>query len=174
MIFYVYPQDSKVFMVMIITIKPLSYWIILLFICYHHSSCSITIRIDDIQHSLYPWFLSPHLFWESQRCSCPQVFWDVRYAADLSRRCYRSGIEDSLPRPKATDQKCGLPISAHVFSPTNAFICVIKKKKKKQDEAHEPECRHVCWVTETILICHIFQRTHLWDTLTWHTEATLL
>ena len=48
------------------------------------------------------------------------------------------------------------------------------KLKKKQDEAHEPECRHACWRTETILIYHIFQRTHLWDTLTWHTEVTLL
>ena len=27
---------------------------------------------------------------------------------------------------------------------------------------------------ETILISHIFERTHLWDTLSWHTEATLL
>ena len=47
-------------------------------------------------------------------------------------------------------------------------------KIKKQDEAHEPECRHVCWGTETLLIYHIFQRTHLWGTLTWHTEVTLL
>ena len=46
--------------------------------------------------------------------------------------------------------------------------------QKKQDEAHEPECRHVCWRTEKIPIYHIFQRTHLWDTLTWHTEVTLL
>ena len=45
---------------------------------------------------------------------------------------------------------------------------------QKQDEAHEPECRHVCWRTEKIPIYHIFQRTHLWDTLTWHTEVTLL
>ena len=25
-----------------------------------------------------------------------------------------------------------------------------------------------------IFIYHIFQRTHLWDTLTWHAEVTLL
>jgi len=26
------------------------------------------------------------------------VFWDVRYASDLQKRCYRSGIEDSYPK----------------------------------------------------------------------------
>ena len=30
-----------------------------------------------------------------------------------------------------------------------------KHSWKKQDETHEPECRHVCWQTEAILICHI-------------------
>ena len=49
-----------------------------------------------------------------------------------------------------------------------------KHTKKKQDEAHEPECRHVCSGTETILIYQIFQRTHLWDILRRHTEATVL
>ena len=61
----------------------------------------------------------------------------------------------------------------------------------KQDEAHEPECRHVCWQTETILICHISSkltcetpwihtlrwhscRTPLLDTLTWRSCKTLL
>ena len=56
----------------------------------------------------------------------------------------------------------------------NIFEDVMVWKNKKQDEAHEPECRHVCWGTDTILISHIFQRTHLRDTLSWHTEVTLL
>ena len=47
----------------------------------------------------------------------------------------------------------------------------------KQDEAHEPECRHVCWRTKTILIYHIFPAnplvghpdvTHWGDTLVGH------
>ena len=62
---------------------------------------------------------------------------------------------------------------------------------KKQDEAHEPECRHVCWRTETILIrfsseptCgtpwrdtlrwHSCRTPFLLDTLTWHSCKTLL
>ena len=54
--------------------------------------------------------------------------------------------------------------------------CVVSKWSflEKQNEAHEPECRHECWGTETILVYHIFRRTHLWDTLTWRTEVTLL
>ena len=61
------------------------------------------------------------------------------------------------------------------YSPCwSSFITAAELSNKKQDEAHEPECRHVCWVTETLLICQFFQQTHLWDTLTWHTEGTLL
>ena len=48
----------------------------------------------------------------------------------------------------------------------------------KQDEAHEPECRHVCWQTETILICHISNKltceTSWVHTLRWHPCLTLL
>ena len=55
-----------------------------------------------------------------------------------------------------------------------------KKKglKKKQDEAHEPECRHVCWQRETILICHISSKltceTPWVHTLRWHSCRTPL
>ena len=49
---------------------------------------------------------------------------------------------------------------------------------KKQDEAHEPECRHVCWQTETILICHISNKliceTSWVHTLRWHSCRTPL
>ena len=49
---------------------------------------------------------------------------------------------------------------------------------KKQDEAHEPECRHVCWQTETILICHISSKltceTPWVHTLRWHSCRTPL
>ena len=52
------------------------------------------------------------------------------------------------------------------------------KKCKKQDEAHEPECRHVCWQTETILICHISSKltceTPWIHTLRWHSCRTPL
>ena len=49
---------------------------------------------------------------------------------------------------------------------------------KKQDEAHEPECRHVCWQTETVLICHISSKltceTPWVHTLRWHSCRTPL
>ena len=49
---------------------------------------------------------------------------------------------------------------------------------KKQDEAHEPECRHVCWQTKTILICHISNKlaceTPWLHTLRWHSCRTPL
>ena len=55
---------------------------------------------------------------------------------------------------------------------------LIKPIHSKQDEAHEPECRHVCWQTETILICHISSKlTHEtpWvHTLKWHSCGTPL
>ena len=48
----------------------------------------------------------------------------------------------------------------------------------KQDEAHEPECRHVCWQTETILTCHISNKltceTPWLHTLRWHSCRTPL
>ena len=56
----------------------------------------------------------------------------------------------------------------------------------KQDEAHEPECRHVCWVTETILIWSYLSHfpanplvgqpdlTHWGDTLVGHPCLKLL
>ena len=51
-------------------------------------------------------------------------------------------------------------------------------RKKKQDEAHEPECRHVCWQTETILICHVLSKltceTPWIHTLKWHYCLTFL
>ena len=51
-------------------------------------------------------------------------------------------------------------------------VARIPSQKKKQDEAHEPECRHVCWQTETIVICHISSKltseTPWVHTLTWH------
>ena len=31
---------------------------------------------------------------------------------------------------------------------SNAYDIKGKTEKKKQDEAHEPECRHVCWETK--------------------------
>ena len=46
---------------------------------------------------------------------------------------------------------------------------------KKQDEAHEPECRHVCWRTETIVITFSSKPTcgTPWrDTLRWHSCTT--
>ena len=51
---------------------------------------------------------------------------------------------------------------------------------KKQDEAHEPECRHVCWVTETILLLFAtFSSepaggTPWLETLRWHSCRTPL
>ena len=53
-----------------------------------------------------------------------------------------------------------------------------KREKSKQDEAHEPECRHECWQTETILICHISSKltceTPWVHTLMWHSCRTPL
>ena len=53
--------------------------------------------------------------------------------------------------------------------------------KKKQDKAHEPECRHLCWVTQTTsatLSLDTFVRhsylTLLLDTLVRHSYLTLL
>ena len=52
------------------------------------------------------------------------------------------------------------------------------KHKKKQDEAHEPECRHVCWQTEKKLICHVSSKltceTPWVHTLRWHSCRTPL
>ena len=51
------------------------------------------------------------------------------------------------------------------------------KTHSKQDEAHEPECRHVCWQTETISICRISSKltceTTWVHTLRWHSCKTL-
>ena len=78
------------------------------------------------------------------------------------------------------------PIAYHLISPSTTphQIChdvnytTWHLKIKKQDEAHEPECRHVCWQTETILICHISNKltceTSWVHTLRWHPCLTLL
>ena len=48
--------------------------------------------------------------------------------------------------------------------------------KKKKKTRWNPRTRMPTRMlrTDKIFICHIFQRTHLWDTLSWHTEVTLL
>ena len=57
-------------------------------------------------------------------------------------------------------------------TPFNPILCLFLTQKK-QDEAHEPECRHVCWVTETTTLFVTFSSeptggTPWLDTLRWH------
>ena len=103
-------------------------------------------------------------------------------------------------RKTVNNQETRLSSTPKVWTQPVEICCTAVSKK--QDETHEPECRHVCWGTETILISHIFQRTHcetvdarrwhssrtplldtiaqrsgktlLLDTLTWHSCVTLL
>ena len=78
-----------------------------------------------------------------------------------------------------TQVKCTILRFCSYHSISVALIGFRYSMKKKQDEAHEPECRHVCWQTETILICHISSKftceTRWFHTLRWHScRAPLL
>ena len=95
-------------------------------------------------------------------------------ALQAQQSCCRDLLAEptwSLDQDVGPASDCPLPMVLKLQSILEAEDL---RSRKKQDEAHEPECRHECWGTETRLICHTFQRTHLWDTLTWLTEVTLL
>ena len=76
-------------------------------------------------------------------------------------------------KPSGLSEQCKSLSHAEPNGPNTVDI-----NKLKQDEAHEPECRHVCWQTETILICNIFSKltceTPWVHTLRWHYCLTLL
>ena len=95
-------------------------------------------------------------------------------------RRWRCHLCAATPRPESSPRDASL----HQGSPSKNIwnlemsSLVENISKKKQDEAHEPECRHVCWQTETILICHALSKltceTPWVHTLRWHYCLTFL
>ena len=97
----------------------------------------------------------------------------------------------ALPGAYPSEHRPGdglLHMAMFPFFPIDEFMVLALEK---QDEAHEPECRHVCWRTETILITfsseptcgtpwrdtlrwHSCRTPFLLDTLTWHSCKTLV
>ena len=81
-----------------------------------------------------------------------------------------------------SNENCGKPLKMHGKQRTT----IGKHKEKQTRTKNEKRKKKTRWSprtrmptrmlrnTDLILMCHNFQRTHLWNTLTWHTEVTLL
>ena len=103
------------------------------------------LQISSEYHSssiIFLFFLLPPRFWRPNRLQPrgPCSLW----ARNLGlSQAIAHDAPSSLPTQK--EQPFG---KQHIKSNS-------KQKNITQDETHEPECRHVCWGTETILSSHI-------------------
>ena len=127
--------------------------------------------------------------------------WWKKQLSRLSRLPLRFLLASALSHQPLSALRSQQPVAHGIRLPShwrdlgqNYWLTTVKHVqlvKNKQDEAHEPECRHVCWRTETILIrfssettCgtpwrdtlrwHSCRTPFLLDTLTWHSCKTLL
>ena len=130
----------------------------------------------------------------TQSCThCMQIYdWKTTNMWTSKRQRHRTTLQ---PLPTSTNAQQMHPAIAQVARLAQVQICSLKRMAQflssflswpadhpgcffvvlldyKQDEAHEPECRHVCWRTETILIYNIYLSHFPANPLLGHPDVT--